>query len=68
MFTMLKQGSNYIDDKHGVYTEYVCSSAADVENLPTGANSEAVDRPRPRQYSCCAKHRRRCGICVCSFK
>lgn len=47
MFTMLKQGSNYIDDKHGVYTEYVCSSAADVENLPTGANSEAVDRPRP---------------------
>ena len=47
MFTMLKQGSNYIDDKLGVYTEYVCSSAADVENLPTGANSEAVDRPRP---------------------
>ena len=47
MFTTLKQGSNYIDDKHGIYTEYVCSSAADVENLPTGANSEAVDRPRP---------------------
>ena len=47
MFTMLKQCSNNIHDKHGVYTEYVCSSAADVENLPTGANSEAVDRPRP---------------------
>lgn len=46
MFTMLKQGSHYIDDKHGVYTEFVCSSVADVENLPTGANSEALDRPR----------------------
>lgn len=47
MITMLKQGSHYIDDKHGVYTEFVCSSVADVENLPTGANSEALDRPRP---------------------
>ena len=37
MFTMPKQRSHYIDDKHGVYTEFVCSSAADVENLPTGA-------------------------------
>ena len=47
MFTMLKQGNHYIDDKHGIYTEFVCSSVADVENLPTGANSEALDRPRP---------------------
>ena len=47
MITMLKQGKDYITDKHGIYTEYVCSSAADVENLPTGANSEALDRPRP---------------------
>ena len=68
MFTMLKQGSDYIDDKHGVYTEYVCSSAADVENLPTGANSRGGGSSTPRQYSRCAKHRRRCGICVCSFK
>lgn len=41
MITMLKQGKDYITDKHGIYTEYVCSSAADV------ANSEAEDRPRP---------------------
>lgn len=68
MFTMLKQGGNYIDDKHGVYTEYVCSSADDVANLPTGANSEAVDRPRPRQYSRCAERRRWRGIRICSFK
>lgn len=47
MITMLKQGKDYITDKHGIYTEYVCSSAADVANLPTGANSEAEDRPRP---------------------
>lgn len=30
MITMLKQGKDYITDKHGIYTEYVCSSAADV--------------------------------------
>lgn len=48
MITMLKQGKDYITDKHGIYAEYVCSSAADVANLPTGANSEAEDRPRPR--------------------
>lgn len=47
MITMLKQGKDYITDKHGIYTEYVCTSAADVANLPTGANSEAEDRPRP---------------------
>ena len=47
MITMLKQGKDYITDKHGIYTEYVCSSAADVANLPTGTNSEAEDRPRP---------------------
>lgn len=47
MITMLKQGKDYITDKHGIYTEYVCTSAADVVNLPTGANSEAEDRPRP---------------------
>lgn len=41
MITMLKQGKDYITDKHGIYTEYVCSSAADVANLPTGTNSEA---------------------------
>ena len=35
MITMLKQGKDYITDKHGIYTEYVCSSAADVANLPT---------------------------------
>lgn len=40
MITMLKQGKDYITDKHGIYTEYVCSSA-------TGTNSEAEDRPRP---------------------
>lgn len=40
MITMLKQGKDYITDKHGIYTEYVCSSATDVANLPTGANSE----------------------------
>ncbi len=27
MITMLKQGKDYITDKHGIYTEYVCSSA-----------------------------------------
>lgn len=47
MITMLKQGESYITDTHGIYTEYVCSSVADVANLPTGANSEALDRPRP---------------------
>lgn len=47
MITMLKQGCNYIDDKHGIYTEFVCSSIADVANLPTGAGSDALDRPRP---------------------
>lgn len=47
MITMLKQGERYIIDKHGIYTEFICSSVADVVNLPTGANSEALDRPRP---------------------
>lgn len=47
MITTLKQGKDYIIDKHGIYTEYVCSSVSDVENLPTGANSEALDKPRP---------------------
>ena len=60
MITMLKQGKDYITDSHGIYTEYVCSNAADVANLPTGANSEAdvanlptganseaEDKPRP---------------------
>lgn len=68
MITMLKQGKDYITDKHGIYTEYVCTSAADVANLPTGANSEAEDRPRPRQYGCCAKYGRRRRIRVCAFK
>lgn len=30
MITMLKQGKDYITDKHGIYTEYVCSSAAKI--------------------------------------
>lgn len=47
MFTMLKQGNTYIDDKYGVYTEFVCSSASDIANLPTGAESAVLDRPRP---------------------
>lgn len=47
MITTLKQNKDYIIDKHGIYTEYVCSSVDDVENLPTGANSEALDKPRP---------------------
>lgn len=68
MITMLKQGKDYITDKHGIYTEYVCSSAADVANLPTGANSEAEDRPRPRQHGRCAKYGRRRRIRVCAFK
>lgn len=70
MITMLKQGKDYITDKHGIYTEYVCSSAADVANLPTGANSEAEDRPRPGSTAvvCCAKYGRRCRIRVCAFK
>ena len=47
MFTTLKKGERYVDDKNGIYTEYVCSSAADVAGLPTGAGSDALDRPRP---------------------
>lgn len=61
MITMLKQGKDYITDKHGIYTEYVCSSAADVANLPTGTNSD-------RQHGRCAKYGRRRRIRVCAFK
>lgn len=68
MITMLKQGKDYITDKHGIYTEYVCSSAADVANLPTGANSEAEEQTTPRQYGCCTKYGRRRRIRVCAFK
>lgn len=47
MITMLKQGERYVIDKHGLYTEYICSNADDIDNLPTGADTEALDRPRP---------------------
>jgi len=47
MFTTLKKGERYIEDKEGIYTEFVCSSVADVAGLPTGAGSDALDRPRP---------------------
>lgn len=45
MITMLKQGKDYITDKHGIYTEYVCSSATDVANLQT---CQPAQIPRPR--------------------
>lgn len=47
MITTLKQGERYVIDKHGLYTEYMCSNSDDINNLPTGADSEALDRPRP---------------------
>lgn len=47
MFSTLKKGERYIEDKEGIYTEYVCSSVADIASLPTGAGSDALDRPRP---------------------
>lgn len=47
MITKLKQGGKYIEDKDGVYTEFVCATISDIAKLPTGKNSDAVDRPRP---------------------
>jgi hypothetical protein len=47
MITVLKQGSNYLANGEGVYTEYVCSTIADVQNLPTGKGLNTIDRPRP---------------------
>lgn len=47
MISVLKQGENYIENGEGIYTEYVCSGVNDVANLPTGKNSESIDRPRP---------------------
>jgi hypothetical protein len=44
---MLKQGERYLANGDGVYTEYVCSTISDVQNLPTGKNSTSIDRPRP---------------------
>lgn len=47
MINVLRQGKYYISDGNGIYTEFVCSSAADVANLPTGKNSDKEDKPRP---------------------
>lgn len=68
MITMLKQGERYIIDKHGIYTEFICSSVADVVNLPTGANSEALDRPRPGSTAGSTGRARHKRIRVCADK
>lgn len=47
MITKLKEGNTYVVDNEGIYTEFVCDEPADVLNLPTGANSNSLDRPRP---------------------
>lgn len=47
MISKLRQGSTYLVDAEGVYTEYVCDTIAEVANLPTGKNSDSIDRPRP---------------------
>ena len=67
MITMLKQGKDYITDKHGIYTEYVCTSAADVANADR-RKFRGRGQTTPRQYGCCAKYGRRRRIRVCAFK
>lgn len=47
MISTLRQGGTYLVDNAGIYTEYVCDTIADVDNLPTGKNSQDIDRPRP---------------------
>ena len=47
MIITLKQGARHIEDNEGIYHEFLCSSSSDITTLPTGIDSEAIDRPRP---------------------
>lgn len=47
MINTIRQGTRLVEDENGTYTEYICSNVADTANLPTGINSDSLDRPRP---------------------
>ena len=49
MFSLLKiGGTGYTVDNEGFYHEYVCDSASDIANLPTGQDmARSKGKPRP---------------------
>ena len=54
MYSKLSQNGMNVQNEEGVYMEFICDTAEDIAQLPTGRECGVyLDRPRPGSMAVC---------------